>query len=118
MNCCDPGAGRLAEDHLGDCSSETYAKLIREAGVAAIDLPTLVARLGITPAVTRTKLLELEKAKRILVLLENPLTVALIVAVPLPTAVARPPGEVMVATEAFDELHAALAVRSFALPSL
>ncbi len=49
---------------------------------------------------------------------ENAPTTALIVVVPFAIPVAKPPGEVIVATDIFDELHVALEVRSLALPSL
>ena len=46
---------------------------------------------------------------------ENPPTTALMVVDPFALPVARPPGELMLATFGFDEVHVAVAVRSRAL---
>ena len=49
---------------------------------------------------------------------ENPPVAALMVVDPLATPAARPPGDVIVATDVLDEVHAAADVRSRVLPSL
>ena len=49
---------------------------------------------------------------------DNPSVAALIVVDPFANAVARPPGDVIVATDSFDEVHAAADVRSRVPPSL
>jgi hypothetical protein len=49
---------------------------------------------------------------------ENPPVAALMVVNPFADPVARPHGEVIVATDTFDEVHAAADVRSRVLPSL
>jgi hypothetical protein len=49
---------------------------------------------------------------------ENPPAAALIVVDPFVSPDARPPGEVIVATGALDDVHAAVDVRSRVLPSL
>jgi hypothetical protein len=49
---------------------------------------------------------------------ENPPVAALMVVDPLASPVARPPGDVIVATDALDEVHTAADVRSRVLPSL
>lgn len=49
---------------------------------------------------------------------ETPPVAALMVVKPLANPLARPPGEVIVATDVFDEVHVAADVRSRVLPSL